>query len=180
MKRSLFFSIFFLLFFSCEEPKARRPKQRSTTNFYKELIEKNKQLNEREKRFLEAYILKNTTTVYKTSALGFWYTYVKKNELNSATPKQGDLVTIEYVITDIEDNILYEKTQKKYKVDKQDFIPGLRDGIKLMKQGETITFVVPSYRGYGVTGDGYKIGINQPIKSTIKLINIKQQNNEIK
>ena len=60
-----------------------------------------------------------------------------------------------------------------YKVDKEDFIPALQDGIKLMKKGETIIFVIPSYRAFGVSGDGNKIGINQPIKSTVKLIDIK-------
>jgi len=42
-----------------------------------------------------------------------------------------------------------------------------------MKVGETITFVIPSYSAFGITGDGNKIGINQSIKSTVTLINIK-------
>lgn len=173
MKRNLFFLVIFALFFSCKEPKARRPKQHSTTNFYKELIAENKKLNKRERRFLEQLILRDSNTVYKESQSGFWYTYVKKDTVKSLTPKKGDLVTIEFDVVDIQGNILYPNQQKEYKVDEQDFIPALQDGIKLMKQEETITFVVPSYRAYGVTGDGNKIGINQPIKSTIKLINIK-------
>ena len=62
---------------------------------------------------------------------------------------------------------------KKYIVDKEDFISGLQKGIKLMKIGETITFVIPSYSAFGITGDGNKIGVNQSIKSTVTLINIK-------
>ena len=70
--------------------------------------------------------------------------------------------------------ILYIKKQEKsYKIDKEDFIPALQDGIKLMKIGETITFVIPSYRAFGVTGDGNKIEVNQTIKSTVTLIDIK-------
>jgi FKBP-type peptidyl-prolyl cis-trans isomerase FkpA len=42
-----------------------------------------------------------------------------------------------------------------------------------MKIGETITFVIPSYSAFGIIGDGHKIGINQSIKSTVTLINIK-------
>jgi FKBP-type peptidyl-prolyl cis-trans isomerase len=41
-----------------------------------------------------------------------------------------------------------------------------------MKIGETITFVLPSYNAYGITGDNNKIGLNQSIKSTVTLINI--------
>ncbi len=180
-KYSVLFIISFLLFFSCKEQEARRPKQYSTNNFYKELIEKNKILNAQEKRFIESLISKDTLKVYKTSTLGFWYSYIKKDTLNSYTPKKDDLVTIKYNVTDINDNIIYKEQQMDYKVDKQDFIPGLQDGIKLMKKGEIITFVIPSYRAYGVTGDGIKIKGNQPIKSTITLINIiKQTENESK
>jgi len=41
-----------------------------------------------------------------------------------------------------------------------------------MKVGEIITFVIPSYTAFGISGDGNKIGINQSIKSTVTLINI--------
>lgn len=174
MKRNLLIFISFIILSACKEPVARKPKQRSTTSFYKELIEENKKLNERERRFLERFILQDTTKVYKASKSGFWYTYIQKNTLNSVFPKKDDTVIIEFDITDINGNILYNKQKKEYKIDKQDFIPALQDGIKLMKQNETVTFVIPSYRAYGVTGDGNKIGRSQPIKSTIKLINIKQ------
>jgi FKBP-type peptidyl-prolyl cis-trans isomerase FkpA len=42
-----------------------------------------------------------------------------------------------------------------------------------MKIGEIITFVIPSYNAFGVSGDGNKIGVNQTIKSTVTLLNIK-------
>lgn len=174
MKRSILAFIFSLLLFACKEPEARRPKQHSTTSFYKDLIEKNKKLNNREKRFLEELIKKDTTNSYQTSASGFWYMYKKRDTVSTVVPKPSDEVTIEYDIVDIDNKILYPKQQRTYKVDKQDFIPALQDGIKLMKQGETITFVIPSYRAFGVVGDENKIGINQPIKSTVTLININQ------
>ena len=72
--------------------------------------------------------------------------------------------------------VIYGKDElglKKYKVDKEDFISGLQSGIKLMKMGETIIFVIPSYNAFGISGDGNRIGINQSIKSTVTLINIK-------
>lgn len=172
MKRSFFSIISFLLIIACKEPEARRPKEHSTVSFYKELIEKNKKLNAREKRFLEAFIAKDTVNLYQTSSTGFWYTYNKKDTLNSVLPKSKDVVTIAYNITDINGEELYATQEKKHKIDKEDFIPALQDGIKLMKLGETITFVIPSYRAFGVTGDGNKIGINQPIKSTVTLIEI--------
>ncbi len=180
MKYNFFIIAIFFILMSCEGTKARRPKQHSTTNFYKEVIEHNKKLNKREKYFLEQLIKKDTLNHYQTSSNGFWYTYVKKDTLSSLTPQKNDLVTIEYDIKDINNVSLYPTQKIAYKVDKQDFIQALQDGVKLMKKGETITFLIPSYRGYGVVGDGDKIGINQPIKSTVTLIDIKQENNESK
>ena len=50
---------------------------------------------------------------------------------------------------------------------------GLRDGIKLMKKGETITFLFPSHMAYGYHGDDKKIGTNEPLICTVTLNDIK-------
>lgn len=180
MKRNFIYFLFtFFLFFSCKEPEVRRPKQKSTTNFYKEVIEKNKQLIAQETTFIQNYIAKDTIVNYKTATKGYWYGYLTKVEENLPTATSEDIVEIDFNITDLEGSMLYPNQKRKYKIDKEDFIPALEDGIKLMKAGETITFVIPSYRGFGVTGDGNKIKPNQTIKSTVTLINIKSNlNNE--
>ncbi len=168
-----------LIFISCNAPEARRPKKKTTSNFYKEVLEQNIKLNQLEKKHIEQHLSKDTVNSYLNSPNGFWYTYNKKDTINSITPVKGDVVTISYTITDFFNTPLYDKQTKIYKIDKEDFIPALQDGIKLMKKGETITFVIPSYRAFGVTGDGEKIGMNQTLKSTLTLIDIKKVNNEI-
>ncbi|TDQ23791.1 gliding motility-associated peptidyl-prolyl isomerase GldI [Tenacibaculum caenipelagi] len=176
--RLLVFISVIIVLVSCKEPEARRPKQQGTTNFYHEVVKKNKKLNALEKKYLEGLMALDTVNQYITSANGYWYTYVKKDTLNAKSPKFEDVVQIVYNITDIEGNIIYENKERSYKVDKEDFIPALQDGIKLMKIGETITFVIPSYRAFGVTGDGNKIAVNQPIQSTLTLIDIKSKKEE--
>lgn len=158
---------------SCGKQEARRPKKHGTTNFYKEVLEKNKKLNALEKKRLEKLISLDTINKYESSSNGFWYTYQKKDTLNTSKPKFEDFVKIVYNIADVNGNIIYDNQEKVYKIDKEDFIPALQDGIKLMKKGETVTFVIPSYRAFGVVGDGNKITVNQPIKSTVTLIDIK-------
>lgn len=172
--------IVLLFLFSCKEPIARRPKKHNVTNFYKEVIIENKRLNELEDKRIEHFLSKDTINHFKASSNGFWYAYLAKDSVSTITPKVNDLVTIEYDIKSINDQLIYGKQEINYKVDKQDFVPGLRDGIKLMKEGEEVIFIIPSYVGYGVTGDGVKIKRSQPIKSTLKLIKIKEQNNESK
>ncbi len=56
-------------------------------------------------------------------------------------------------------------------VDKEELIAGLQDGFKLMKEGEVITFLFPSYKAYGYTGHD-KIKPNQPLIYTVQLLKI--------
>ncbi|CAL2081902.1 gliding motility-associated peptidyl-prolyl isomerase GldI [Tenacibaculum sp. 190524A05c] len=169
-----------LTFLGCKELEPRRPKEHSTTNFYKEVIEQNKKLNALETKRIKQTLDRDTLTTYKSSANGFWYTYINKDTVSNQTPIKGDIVTVKYNVTGLQGNQFYDYQTRDYTVDKEDFVPGLTEGIKLMKKGETITFVIPSYRAYGVTGDGSRIGINQTLRSTLTLIEIKKPNNETK
>lgn len=163
--------------FSCTKTEPRRPiNPKPSTTLYSEAMQQNKVLNKIEEDKILAIIQKDSTKNYIQSAKGFWYTYINKIEENIPSPKTGDEVVLEYDITDLNDTIIYSKEElgiKNYKVDKEDFISGLQKGIKLMKIGETITFVLPSYNAFGIAGDDKKIGINQSIKSTVTLLNIK-------
>jgi len=113
---------------------------------------------------------KPSTTILKE-------TITQSKRLNKIENDKIYIVSLQYNIQDLEGNIIYSEEElgiKTYKVDEEDFIFGLQIGIKLMKIGETITFVIPSYNAFGILGDGKKIGINTSIKSTVTLINIKQ------
>jgi hypothetical protein len=65
------------------------------------------------------------------------------------------------------ENIIYSELELRpqvYRVDKQEIMMGLRDGIKLMHRNEK--FLFPSHMGYGYHGDK-KIGVNQPLWCTV-------------
>ena len=74
--------------------------------------------------------------------------------------------------------VLSEKDNglQTYKVDQsnQDLISGIRDGVKLMQVGETVTFLLPSYKAYGYYGIENKLGTNVPIQSTVSLKTIEK------
>ncbi|WP_435414797.1 gliding motility-associated peptidyl-prolyl isomerase GldI [Polaribacter aestuariivivens] len=174
IKILLFFGIILI---GCTKPTARRPiNPKPSTTIFQKTIEESKQLNKIEEEKIQLLIQKDSTNSYINSNNGFWYKYITKIEEEKPTPKVGDVVTFEYEIRDLNDSIIYSKDDlgvKNYSVDKEDFISGIQKGIKLMKIGETITFVIPFYNAFGISGDGNKIGINQSIKSTVTLINIK-------
>ncbi|WP_347175405.1 gliding motility-associated peptidyl-prolyl isomerase GldI [Polaribacter uvawellassae] len=177
MKHNAILFLGLLVLFSCKEQEARRPVVQKTTTILSETLEQKKKLIAQENNVIENYISQDSTKQYNVATNGFWYSYITKKERDTQTPKIGDVVEISYDITDLYDNVFYTKEElgiKNYKIDKEDFIPGLQEGIKLMKIGETITFVIPSYRAFGLVGDENKIGINQTIKSTVTLISIKQ------
>lgn len=176
MKTNL--SIFFLFLFliGCQKSVPRKPiNPKPSTTIFKENLKVTKQLFQSEEKNIIQFIKNDSLKEYNSSSNGFWYTYITKIEKNLPKPKVGDFVTFAYDIRSLNDSIIYSKEDlglKKYKVDKEDFISGIQKGIKLMKTGETITFVIPSYNAFGISGDGNKIGINKTIKSTVTLINI--------
>lgn len=175
MRINLVFFVALLLFLSCSTPEARRPVSQRTTTLASGVLVQNKKLNALENKKIEQFIALDSMRTYQSSTKGFWYTYKQKVTGNTPFPKKGDVAIIRYEITDFHDVVIYGEEAlgiKRYVIDKEDFIPALQDGIKLMKVGETITFVIPSYRAFGVSGDGNKIGINQSIKSTVTLIEI--------
>ena len=177
MKRNFLLLLGVLVLFSCKEQEARRPVVQKTTTLLSETLDEKKRLIAFENKLIQSYIAQDSITNYKVASNGFWYTYIKQNQLETQVPKIGNEVEISYNLTDLSGNVFYSKEElgiKKYVIDKEDFIPGLQEGIKLMKVGETITFVIPSYRAFGLVGDENRIGINQTIKSTVTLISIKQ------
>lgn len=176
MKPSFLF-LLMMICFSCSKLEPRRPiNSKPSTTIYFEAMQQNKILNEQEDDKILEIIKQDSLNTYHQSSNGFWYKYINKIAEDLPTPVKGNIVTFEYNITDLKDSIIYSKKDlgvKTYAVDKEDIISGLQKGIKLMKIGETITFVIPSYNAFGIAGDGKKIGINQSIKSTVTLTNIK-------
>ena len=60
--------------------------------------------------------------------------------------------------------------------DKQELFTGLREGLKLMKPDESVTFIFPSQKAYGYYGDDNKIGTNIPLICEVTLNTITQEN----
>ena len=63
-------------------------------------------------------------------------------------------------------------------MDKEELFTGLREGLKLMKPGETVTFLFPSQKAYGYYGDEDKIGINTPLICEVTVNTIRQNLND--
>lgn len=177
MMNKLLTIVIVLLVFSCKTPEARRPISVKTGSFIDASVERNKKLNAREKMAIEN-LLKQQDKDYIASESGFWYYYNTKIDIDTLqTPNFGDIINYNYNIKSLKGDTIYSteaiKTQN-YAMDKQELFTGLREGLKLMKTGETVTFLFPSQKAYGYYGDENKIGRNVPIICEVTVNSITQ------
>ncbi len=171
--------IFILVLASCKSPEARRPLQRTSGTFIKESAERNKKIYQKEEARIAELMNANPQNDYIASENGFWYYYNIKDSLITQMPVFGDEVTFTYNVKDLDGKTIISEAEnglQAYKVDQsnQELISGIRDGIKLMKEGEQVTFLFPSYKAYGYYGIENKLGTNIPIQSTVTLKSIEQ------
>ena len=168
-----------MLLSSCNNQQARKPLSYSSGSFMKESVARNKKLIAGEESKIEAIIKSDTASKYIASPKGYWYKYDQKStSTDSIFPKKGDVAYFDYEVKDLNGNIIYTELELRpqvYMVDKQNIMMGMRDGIKLMKKGEKVSFLFPSHMGYGYHGDDRRIGHNQPLLTTITLRDIKPE-----
>ena len=171
-----------ILIFSCKSPEPRKPVTRKTnTSFLNRSVEINRRIIERDEDRIEKLIANDSTKNYQISQRGFWFTFNKEVKDDTLTPKKGDKLIFEYNIQKLNGDILYSKNDlgvKEYITDQEILFSGLRDGLKMMNEGETITFLFPSHKAFGYYGDQDKIKGNMPIKAQVTLLEINPNQNK--
>ncbi len=175
MQTKILSLLFLFLTLACKSPEPRAPVIKKSGQFLKESVIRNKALQKRQEDQIQALIQADTGNTYYSSSNGFWYHYNIKKEDDTITPHFGDLVTFNYNILTLDGKTLYSREEigdREYAVDQEDLFIGMRKGLKLMKAGETVTFLFPSSVAFGYYGDNEKIGHNIPIKSTVTLQSI--------
>ncbi len=176
--KKLVYLFLFIGIFGCKEAEPRKPIKVNSGSFYKQTIERNKQLLADEEKAIQHIIKKDTANTYINSGSGSWFYYNIKNNEDTYTPKTDDLVTMSYALMTFSNDTIYSNNDigiVNYKVDKQQLFKGLRNAVKLLKEKETATFLFPSSLAYGYHGDENKIGVNQPIKASISILKIDKQ-----
>jgi gliding motility-associated peptidyl-prolyl isomerase len=175
IKLSISTLLFAVLLVSCKQHEdARRPISRASGSFMKKSVDRNKKLIADEENVIKKIIKSNPKVKYYATRKGYWLCYEERNLNETQTPKKGDIAYFNLEIKDIKGNVIYSEADlgpQTYRVDKQEIMMGLRDGIKLMRKNETATFLFPSHIAYGYHGDNKKIGPNQSLICTVTLRN---------
>jgi gliding motility-associated peptidyl-prolyl isomerase len=177
MKKVLILIILCFSIISCKQQQARMPISHSSGVFLKQSAERNKKLIKDEEKQIDSIIKSDPKINYLASKKGYWYHYISQNEIDTNFPTKGDIVTFTYEIKNLSNKIIYSEEElgnQNYVVDKQDILTGLRDGIKLMHNKETVQFLFPSHMAYGYHGDDKKIGTNEPIICKVTILSIKK------
>jgi gliding motility-associated peptidyl-prolyl isomerase len=178
MKNFHFALLVFLIAIGCKSPEARYPVSQNSGSYIDESVEKNREMIAREEEYIQEIMDGDSDTDFISSADGFWYYYNDKSTdtTNTETPEFGDIVTFDYSISSIEGELIYDQGEKReYAIDREKLFTGLRQGLKLMKEGETVTFLFPSHKAFGYYGDKKKIGSNVPISAKVTLHEIKEE-----
>lgn len=163
---------------SCSQQQARKPVSQASGTFMKESMARNKVLVKGEEGRIDSIIKSNPQVKYIASSKGYWYFYTERNQKDTLRPKKGDVAYFDYEIKDLDGSVIYSEVElrpQEYHVDKENILMGLRDGIKLMRKGESVTFLFPSHMAYGYRGDTKRVKPNQPIVCEVTLNDIKAE-----
>ncbi|WP_425076003.1 gliding motility-associated peptidyl-prolyl isomerase GldI [Psychroserpens sp. S379A] len=175
--KPIFILLILSVLFSCKSPDARRPESVQSGSFIKASAERNIKLNKKEHALIQTIIDNNPEEEFIASKSGFWYYYNTKVTQDTITPQFGDIVNFRYDVKDLNENTIYSEDEintQNYVMDKEEIFTGLREGLKLMKPGEVVTFLFPSQKAYGYYGDTNRIGTNIPLICKVTLNTITQ------
>ena len=178
-----FLAIVIVIFFvGCGGPEPRRPVEVKSGQFIRESVERNKALLEQEEQLIKAIIDLDSTRQYLATDFGAWYVYDNQIQDESYLPVEGDIVTMNYDILSLGNDTIYSGKEIgviSYNVDREEIFRGLRMGVKLLKEGEQVTFLFPSHVAFGYHGDNDRIGPNVPLKSNVTILKIEQSKDSI-
>ena len=169
--KTKFLFLLIVIFCFCSENKVRYPLNKGKKTFLSNSAARNKILLAREELMIKRSANKDSLFTFYNSQKGFLYAYVKKVSENKPLPQKGTRLRFSYKIEDLNKKTLYNKNELgivDYIVDKDNILPALREGVRLIRPKEIVVFLFPSYLCYGYQGDGNKIGLSQPLRYTIE------------
>lgn len=154
---------------SSPDKEKSAPDPQNTQEFKDALIEQNRQLISEEIELIDAYEERYGLNLDTTST-GLRYKILEKT--NGREVRLMKDVTLSYTISLLDGNFCYSSDSSgllSFTLGQANQPSGLQEGLLKMKEGERAIFIVPSYLGYGITGDGTCIPGSSSILYHIKL-----------
>lgn len=134
--------------------------------------ERNKENIGIEDQQIDDYLARREWSFTKTKS-GLRYLIYQQG--SGIMPEPNSLVQLEYTLNLIrgeEVSTSKESGPMSFIIDKEDVPSGLNEFVKMMKVGEKAKLIVPSYLGYGATGDDTKIPPRATLIYDLQLIRV--------
>lgn len=137
-------------FASCikQQPQLPANKGNVADSNIAELLEINQNLAVKEDSVLKAYVQHDTS--FKKNELGFWYKISNSDKHNLIKNKTNCIFTCKLMLLN---GKVLQVDEKNIIIGKRQVVTGLEEGLKLMHKGESATFIIPWYLGYGMKGN---------------------------
>lgn len=166
IKNTIIILFFICVFFSCVKKSPQLPSNKGNTNVDEitNLVLINQNLAQKEDSILQLRAQKDTS--FKKNNLGFWYKIDQKSKGSSI--KEKDKCRFSYRMMLLDGKVI-ERSEDKIVIGQKQIVVGLEEGIKLLHRGESATFIIPWYLGFGMNGNKTTV---PPYKSIIYVIKI--------
>jgi FKBP-type peptidyl-prolyl cis-trans isomerase len=155
MKIQVYFILSVLLTFSgLTSCKRQTPQLPSNKNIVVDtaiasLLTINQDLTHKEDSLLEAYV-KSKGQPFKRSEMGFWYKI--DESANGVGIENKATYNFRYKLSILNGKEI-ENSKKTVVIGKKQLIIGLEEGLRLLHKGDSATFIIPWYLGYGMKGN---------------------------
>ena len=133
----------------------------------KALLEINQHLAKCEDSLVEVFAHKKDKAFIKNE-LGFWYKIDKPGKGEKITNKSACTLIFQVRLLN---GKMVEKGKKQIVIGKKQIVLGLEEGLKLLNHGDSASFIIPWYLGYGMNGHKPKIAAYTSIIYEIKVEN---------
>jgi len=158
-----------LLILSCKRQKPQLPANKGslTDTSIVSLLTINQNLAKKEDVYIKRIALQKGKT-FKRNELGFWYEIDHKG--NGTEIKDSTVCKISYTLSTLNGKEL-QNDIKQVAIGKKQVATGLEEGLKLMKKGDSATFIIPWYLAYGMKGSEPSIPPYTSLIYKIKVFN---------
>lgn len=142
--------LFFVGLFSCQKPIPQLPsnKGNEVDENVASLLQVNVDLATQEDSLLESYVTVKHKG-FEKNELGFWFKINNRTTANLLKEKETCRIMYELLLLD---GKLVQKKELEITLGKKHVVTGLEEGLKLLHKGESATFIIPWYLGYGRKG----------------------------
>lgn len=163
---------FFLI--SCSDKQDRgSTKKLSQKQITEKLVEANIATIETENQQIDELIVSKAWKMNETPT-GLRFQIVEKG--NGENASLSKMVRFEYDVKLISGEEIYSSAKtgpKEFRIGSGGVESGLEEGILLLKLGDKVRFIIPSYLAHGLSGDQDKIPPKATLIYTVKLIDLK-------